>query len=149
VALIEINRNPDDKELRAFGVVCLAGFGLIGSIAAWRSGAFGAAPFGWHRPWELPIVLWTAGVALAIIGVARPLLLRRVYVTWMTATYPIGWLVSHALLAVAFFGVFGIVAAIFRVLGYDPLERRFDRQAKTYWIRREARSDVRRYFRQF
>jgi hypothetical protein len=149
VALIEINWTPSERELRTFGLVCLVGFGLIGSIVAWRSGAFGAGPFDWHRPWALPIVLWTAGAALAITGAVRPRLLRRVYVTWMTLTYPIGWTVSQMLLAVAYFGVFSGVAGIFRILGYDPLERRLDRQAKTYWVRRQTRSDVRSYFRQF
>ncbi len=36
-----------------------------------------------------------------------------------------------------------------RVVGYDPMDRRFDRDAETYWIAREPDDDVKRYFRQF
>jgi len=148
MALVEINWNPDEKELRTFGLVCLVGFAVIGSIVAWRSGAFGT-PFGWHKPWELPILLSAAGVALAIIGALRPVALRWVYMTWMAMAYPIGWTVSHVLLAIVYFGVFSFVGVVFRIVGYDPLQRRFDREARTYWVRRPARSDVRGYFKQF
>src|SRR6185312_14759421 len=135
MALVEINWNPDEKELRTFGLVCLVGFAVIGSIVAWRSGAFGT-PFGWHKPWELPILLSAAGVALAIIGALRPVALRWVYMTWMAMAYPIGWTVSHVLLAIVYFGVFSFVGVVFRIVGYDPLQRRFDREARTYGVQR-------------
>jgi hypothetical protein len=148
VALIEIDWNPGEKQLRTFGRVCLVGFALIGALVAWRSAAFGT-PFGWHEPWQLPILLWAAAVVLATVGALRPLALRRVYVAWMTLTYPIGWTVSHALLAVVYFGVFSLVGLVFRIVGRDPLQRRFDREAGTYWVRRSGPSDIRSYFRQF
>jgi hypothetical protein len=34
-------------------------------------------------------------------------------------------------------------------VGYDPMERRFDRAATTYWVERERNVDAARYFRQF
>jgi hypothetical protein len=36
-----------------------------------------------------------------------------------------------------------------RAAGRDPLARRFDRDAETYWVPREETPDPARYFRQF
>ena len=38
---------------------------------------------------------------------------------------------------------------LFRIFGRDPLYRRFDRSASSYWIAREQRRGVERYFQQF
>jgi hypothetical protein len=67
----------------------------------------------------------------------------------MYAAYPIGWVVSHVLLALIYFGVLTPIGRIMAVCGYDPMERRFDRAASSYWIEREPNRDASRYFRQF
>jgi hypothetical protein len=41
------------------------------------------------------------------------------------------------------------VGLIFRLLGKDPLTRRFDPRASTYWVKHEEPGNVERYFRQF
>ena len=76
-------------------------------------------------------------------------MLKPLYVAWMGLTYPIGWLVSHVLLAVIFYGLFTIVAMVFRLLKHDPLQRRLDRGARSYWQEHRSPQDARRYLRQF
>ena len=78
-----------------------------------------------------------------------PPLLRPVYQLWMLAVYPIGWTVSHIVMALLFYLVFTPVGLIMRACGRDPMQRKFDRQATTYWQRRPPEQDKRRYFRQF
>ena len=86
---------------------------------------------------------------VSAVGVAFPAAIKPVYLLWMGASFPIGWTVSHILLGVTYFGLFTLVAVIFRLIGRDALARRFDRGAATYWVRRSAPADVARYFKQF
>jgi hypothetical protein len=41
------------------------------------------------------------------------------------------------------------VGLVFRLIGRDPLRRRFDRNATTYWIARRPPETSDRYFHQF
>lgn len=99
---------------------------------------------------------WTVFSALSGVGLVGALLCllsldvaRVVYVWWMRASMPIGWTLSHVFLSLAFFGVVTPIGVLMRALGRDPMHRRFDRQATTYWTRHEQVSDAKRYFRQF
>jgi hypothetical protein len=57
--------------------------------------------------------------------------------------------VSHVVLLLVFAVVVTPVALLLRLLGRDPLERRPDPRAATYWVDRKTEPDPRRYFRQF
>src|SRR5688572_4199228 len=129
MALIELRVNPTARDLKWFGLILLAFFGLVGSLA-------------W--PW----LVWSAAALLSLTYyVAKPLR-RPIYIGWSYVTYPIGWVVSHALMAVVFFGLFTAAGLLMRLVGYDPMRRKFDRSAKTYWVPHEDHSDVSYYFRQ-
>jgi hypothetical protein len=41
------------------------------------------------------------------------------------------------------------IALFFKAIGRDPLCRKFDPSAATYWIERRPPETVKRYFRQF
>ena len=75
--------------------------------------------------------------------------MRGVYVVWMAAVFPIGWLVSHLLLAAIYYLVITPIGIMMRVCGYDPMQRRWDRQATTYWKPRRDTDDPKRYFKQY
>ena len=74
---------------------------------------------------------------------------KRIYVGWMFAVFPIGWVVSHLLLGVVYFLVLTPIGLTLRALGRDPLERRFDQSASSYWVRHDPATQVKRYLRQF
>lgn len=148
MALIEINWNPDPRQLRQFAAIWLVAFGLIGALVAWRAGAFDV-PLVWARPWLAPLVFWIVAALVGLVGLVAPRAVRPVYVAWMAVGFPIGWVVSHVLLAITYFGLFTLVSLVFKLIGRDPLHRRFDRAAATYWVRRTPTGDVSRYFKQF
>jgi hypothetical protein len=75
--------------------------------------------------------------------------MRRVYVGMMYATFPIGWVVTHVLLTAIYFAVFTPIGLALRLAGRDPMTRRLDPAATTYWIRRERTPQPRDYFSQF
>jgi hypothetical protein len=138
VALLEINRNPSRRDLAWFGAVLLLFFVVVGGIIgrALHSDVARNA-------------LWGAGSGLALVYYLVPPLRRPVFVGWMYAAYPIGFVVSHVLLGLVYFGVVTPIGLLMRAVGHDPMARRFDRSAPTYWIARERAADVTRYFRQF
>lgn len=103
----------------------------------------------WGRVALGPGTLCAAAAANLAAAAAAPGLLRPVYVALTTAGLPIGFTVSHVVLAIVYFGVFTPVAAVFRLIGRDALHRRFDRGAETYWTPRRAAPSTKRYFRQF
>jgi len=137
MAMISINWNPSRRELRQFAGLCLVFFG---GIAAWMYARHGVGPW--------PTALGALAVGLGVPGLVFPRLLRPVYVGWMAAAFPIGWTVSHVLLGIIFYGVVTPIGLLLRVMGRDPMNRKLDRQAKTYWIEHDP-AEAARYFRMY
>ena len=76
-------------------------------------------------------------------------MLRIVFLLASYATFPIGFVVSYVILAVVYYLVLTPIGLVLRLTGYDPMQRRFDRNAKTYWTPREQEESTEQYFRQF
>jgi hypothetical protein len=136
--VIDLNLNPSKKELRTFGLCALAFLALVGWIVFRRSGSLptGASIAG-------------IGVFLAVLGFTIPRALRPVWIVLMVVNYPIGWVVTHVVMALIFYLVVTPVGVIMRLSDRDPMERGFDRSAKTYWKPRRTDPDSARYFRQY
>jgi hypothetical protein len=140
--------NPNRRTLRQFALLALLFSALVGLLRAWKGGALASGvPPGFHGPWLLPLVVWTVGGVVAVLGAIEPRLVRPVYLALLAISFPIGWVLSHVLLGVLYFGVFTPLAVLFRLLRRDHLKRRFDRDATTYWRDRRPAPDPPQYFR--
>ena len=137
MAMIEINWRPSLRELRAFAAIWLVFFGLIGVWFYLRDGS--PRVYG---------VLWAMAGTGGLLGLLVPGWLRPVYITWMCAAFPIGWFISHLILAVVYFGLLLPIGLVLRLSGYDPMHRKPDGKAASYWSRRTQATDIKRYFRQ-
>jgi hypothetical protein len=138
MSLVPINWNPDRKTLAEFSEFGLFFLGMV------------AAPLAYFRDRPaLAAVLWVAAVVGRVLGLARPEWLQPVYVGLMAATGPIGWLVSHLTLALLFYGVITPIGLALRLAGRDPLNRKFDPAATTYWEPYNPDRGAARYLRQF
>jgi hypothetical protein len=84
-----------------------------------------------------------------VVGLIRPGVLRPVFRAAMVVAFPIGWVVSHLVLALLFYGVLTPLGLFFRAIGRDPLSRNYDLEAVSYWLPRCQPEDVRRYFSGF
>ena len=138
MGVLEIPWNPSPRQLRQFAWL-LAGCLLV--VAAWvfyrgQAGTLAAALAG-------------AGLASAAIGFTCPQLIRWVYVAWMVAVFPIGWLVSHAALAVMYYLVLTPIGLLLRFFGHDPMQRRPNGGRETGWRPRQDPEDMERYFKQY
>ncbi len=141
MAMIVINKNPSRKELAIFAV-------LAGVFLALLS------VFAHSQEWtELATWLRYAAPLIALTGLSLaykwPALLRPVYLGWMYAAFPIGWTVSHLLLALIYYLMVTPIGLFMRLAGSDPLRRRLDPTAESYWLERRPTKEAARYFKQF
>jgi multisubunit Na+/H+ antiporter MnhG subunit len=134
----DIPFNPSHTTLRQFAGLCLI---VFGGMALWESVGKGRV--------ELALLCGFAAVMIGAIGLARPDLIRWVYVCWMVLAFPIGWTISQALMVLLFYGLFTPVGLIFKMIGRDPLYRARRPASKSYWTPKPMPHDVRRYFKQF
>lgn len=135
--VMTLKLNPDVRMLRQFGFLCAV---VFGGIAGWKITAAG--------PGTVAIVLLLAAIAGGTLGWLRPAWLRPVYVGWMVLAFPIGWVVSHLLLALLFYAVFTPLGLLLRGLGKDPLQLKKP-QGNSFWREKHAETDLRRYLRQY
>jgi hypothetical protein len=127
----EIDLRPPHRTVRQFAGLWL----LLCCGLAFRQYLAGA---------QVAVYVGAGGVGL--LGLVKPAWLRPVYVALMLVTLPVGWSLSHLLLALVFFGLFTPLAWILRLIGRDPLGRRLEPARQSYWRPRQAPADVSRYF---
>jgi hypothetical protein len=104
----------------------------------------------WFSNANLALVSLLAVLSVLVgpLGLVTPQAIRPVFVGLLTVSYPVGWVVSHLLFALIFYGIFTPIGLVFKLIGRDALLQR-DRQTQTtYWREDPTPSDVRSYFRQ-
>jgi len=139
MSVIEVNRNPTRRQLNQFGFIWLGFLAFFGALATWR----------WEAP-AVGTVLWAAAVVVPVLGWLWLGFMRAVFVGMSYAAWPIGFVVSHVVLALVYYGVLTPIGLAMRLVGYDPMRRRFEPDADSYWIERDSTPvDAGRYFRQF
>jgi hypothetical protein len=148
MALLEIQWHPDRRQLKGFGLVCL---GVFAALGAWvrLADTIPWIELGTDTARGVAIGFWLVAVACAVLAVAAPTVLRPLYLLLTVIGIPIGFVIAHLVMALVFFGVFTPIGLVFRIIGRDALERRFDRRASTYWVARRPAANKSRYFRQF
>lgn len=134
---VEIKWNPTVRELRQFGGLYLPAAAALFGAGLARSGS-----------WRAAIAIWIVAAVIAITAIVRPRAIRPLFIGSMVAAYPIGWVVSHLILAAIFYGVFTIAGAAMRIFGYDPLQRKRRPSDATYWSPVRQNRDPQSYFRQ-
>ena len=144
MSLITIDWHPDLRKLRQFGLLMLAACAAFGLALAWKNGLPLLAP-----TWNRLYAIWSIGLACGLLALVRPIWLRPLYLSWMGLAFPIGWVLSHVLLGVVFYGVFTLVGALFRILRRDPLRLKRREGATSYWVERTTSRRAADYFRQF
>ena len=135
--MISVNLRPTAKQLRQFAGIWFPLFCAVLGFLLIRSAGL--------RP---AYIVWTCGIVLGLIGMAWPPAIRPVFVGLMVITYPIGWVVSHVVLAIAYYLILTPVGLALRALGKDPLDKGKIRR-NTYWQPRKPPESVTRYFRQY
>ena len=106
---------------RSFAIVFSGVFVLLAGLRFWRGHADAPA--------------WLVIAALfALLGVARPALLRPLNRAWWRLGLLLHRLVSPVVMGLLFFGAVMPVGLLMRLFGKDPLKRQRDPAAATYWV---------------
>lgn len=116
-----------------FGAICIL---VVGYLLYKRSGVW---------PW------FAAGAGFFFLtGLAAYAVLKPVYIGWMMFAFVLGWINTRIILGVFYYLILTPIGLILRLTGKDLLDKRLDRTAKTYWIKRErVPFDKTRYEQQF
>ena len=116
--------DSSDGKVRNFGFLFCVVFALLAGFSWYKGG----------HVWP-----WLAGgsALFLLLGLVAKPILRPIYIGWMAFAFVLGWINTRLILGVFFYAILLPVGVIFKILRKDPLERTLDRQAPSYWIKRE------------
>ncbi len=138
MAMIDLNWKPTNKDLRVFGTAALVVAGGFGLSIFLKVGLVG-----------LVKILWGVGATVFFIGLIWPQGLKYVYIGLSLIAFPIGLVIGNVLMALVYYLLVTPIGLAFKLLGKDPMHRKLDPNAESYWIRRPPPPEPGRYFRQF
>jgi hypothetical protein len=142
--LVKMTWSPSERQLRQFGVCALVAMPLLGWLVLGRSN-----PATWDSSQAAVFGMFsTLGLIGGALGWLHPKGLRLAFVAASLATIPVGMVVGELMLLIVYFGIFTPVAALFRLIGRDALQRRFDPAAPSYWTPKAQAVNAQQYFRQ-
>jgi len=136
--LFERHDRVTARQLRQFATALIVVTAVALLRVWWRQGAVG----------NIAVTLSSAALLCGVAGLIRPRAIEWLFRTLTTITWPIGVIVSEAMIVILYFVVVTPFGFALRLLKHDPLHRTIDRQAPTYWVARRPGNDQSRYFRQ-
>lgn len=145
--MVEINWQPDEKTLRQFGWIALVGFAGI-ALLAWNEWLVFSAGLGDARA-TVAGAFAGLGVLSALFSLVAPKANKPIFLGLTLLSYPIGFVLSYVIMGILFYGLITPVGLVFRLIGKDPMNRRFEPNAVSYWTDPRPRRGKDSYFRQF
>ena len=139
MSLIEIDWNPKSKQLQNFGKIAMVMTVIISLLLYLLKGV--------AIQWLIMICAF--GLMVFTTSLISLKLTKMIYLGMILLTMPIGWVVSFILLAAFYYLLLTPLGLIFRLIGRDPLYRKFDPTAKSYWMSRQSPKGLEQYFHQF
>lgn len=138
MSLIRINHDPSRKDLNVFGAIWLVFFSVVAFLI-------------WRRTGNHTVAALVFGVAVAVplVGWILPRFMRCVYLGMTYASFPIGFTISFLLMVVIYYGIVFPLGLMMKICRYDPMTRKLDEAAPSYWIEHKQQKEVKTYFRQF
>ncbi len=139
----DVNWKPDVGERKKFALSLTLGFLIIALILALVTRLSSHA-------WK-PFFLWL-GVVGFITGAILwliPQIARPFYAIWFFLGCCVGIVMGNTLFALFYYLLLTPMGLVMRLAGRDPLRKKFDRSAPSYWRDAEKVVDVKRYYRQF
>ncbi len=125
------------RQFRSFGITLGSALLILAGIFYWRE-ISGSA------------VIAGIGILLFFAGLIAPRTLRPLYKPWMILALVLGFIMTRILLVGIYVLLFIPIGLLMRLFGKDPLQRKLDPNAKTYWIpKRYDAKDPKRFERYY
>jgi hypothetical protein len=148
MALWAMEWRPSTRQLRTFGVVASV-FAAGAGLWILLTGSVLGSTFAGSAGRLLAYAFWGASAVCLAMALVVPKGLWPLYVALTAVTLPLGIVLSFVILSGLFYLLFTPVSLVFRLLGRDALQRKFDPQADSYWTPCETQTHKSGYFRQF
>tara|TARA_R110002072_G_scaffold206029_1_gene363816 strand:- start:27204 stop:27629 length:426 start_codon:yes stop_codon:yes gene_type:complete len=139
--MIKLDLKPAPHIIKQFAWFAVIGMGLL---------AFAVLKFTVGFSWDHPAFLICVGIGvlqLVLFLAGITVLSRVLFVALSVAFVPIGFVISHVLMAVVYYLVLTPIALVFRVMGRDVIGKKLDKDAKTYWHERSGDRPAASYFK--
>lgn len=137
MSLIRLNTDPSRRHLIQFGIAWVVFFALVALFAAWRG-----AP-------ASPRLILALALIPPLIGWIFPDFLRGLFITLAVVTFPIGFVVSHLILAALYYLVLTPIGLILRCVKPGFFAKRPDPSLPTYWHSRAGARKPGDYFKPY
>ena len=134
MSLVQINFDPEVRQLRQFGCICLIALPGIGWL--------------WGAGQTLLIILAAIGLVMAIAGFVFPAAVKPFFLGLSLIAAPIGMVVGEIAMMAVYYLVFMPIGLVFRLLRRDALQLKIDRSSSTYWQDKARPADAASYYRQ-
>ena len=94
----------------------------------------------WPLTHEGSIRIWSVIVSAVflILGLINSRLLTPLNVLWFKLGMTLGAIISPIVMGIVFFIVVTPIGFILRIMGKDLLNKKYDKEKETYWIKRNA-----------
>lgn len=112
----------DRKEQRKFGISTGVFLGVIGLLRYW-----------WHDFEQVPYIFWSIAAVFAVLGLVAPPVLKPALRVAAFLAEKMNWVMMHVVLTLAFYLIMTPSGIIYRLVSGDPLKRKWDPDASTYW----------------
>ena len=144
--MIKLNLRPEPRILRQFAWIAAFALPLLGALFTRTGPWYDVTSWGWmSTAVKVLLAIGVAQLALLLLGVRHVTL--ALYVVLATVAFPIGFVLSHVLIALIYYVVITPIGLVFRLMGRDALGRRIDRSLPSYWHDRGAPRPASSYFK--
>jgi hypothetical protein len=113
-----------NKAIRNFGITFLVILSAVGGFLLYKGRPVGYAFVG-------------CGALFFFLGMWAPGGLRGIYRVWMGLAVVLGYFMSRIILSLLFYLVVTPIGLAMRLMGKDMLNRKWDPNADSYWIKRD------------
>lgn len=139
--MLKLDLNPKRQVLAQFAWIAVAGLPLLtGLVLRWTVGF----------TWDHPVFLGIAGfgvLQLLLFLVGVQFATKVAYVALTLVAMPIGFVISHVLLATIYYLMFTPLGLLFRLVGRDQLGKKLEPQRPSYWHDRGPPKPASSYFK--
>ena len=131
------NIKSEKSDLRKFGITIGLFLMILAGVLFWRG----------RESFEILLV---SGLALCLLGLTIPVILKPVYWIWMVFATILGWIMTRVILSLLFYLVITPIGVFSRLSGNRFLDLKWDKSKSTYWNYRVSKQQNREdYERQF
>ena len=136
--LEELRKIKSEKsDLQKFGITVSIVLMIIAGLLFWKEKESCQMFFG-------------IGAIILLTTITIPVILKPVYLIWMSFAIIIGWIMTRVILSLLFYIILTPIGLALRLFGKQVLELRWDKSKKSYWnIRSNVDDKYTKYEKQF